>query len=73
MFRSTQTCTESGSLLFCCPGRASGEKKQKKLFSFKNIYKYLLTQFTVERGMCVYILIKRNNASLWAEQKYFAG
>lgn len=68
-----QTCTESGSLLSCCPGRDSGEKEKKNNFFFHlRIYKYLLTQFTVERGLCVYILIKEY-ASLWAEQKYFAG
>lgn len=49
-----QTCTESGSLLSRCPRRDSGEKK---LFSFNIQYKYLLKQLTVERGMCVYILI----------------
>lgn len=64
-----QTCTESESLLSCCPGRDSGEKNVV-FFPFKNIE--ILTQFAVERGMCVYILIKEY-ASLWAEQKYFAG
>lgn len=58
---------------FFCPGWDSGEKITLVfvfLFFFFHlrIYKYLLTQFTVERGMCVYILIKGIRFSLgWTE------
>lgn len=54
-----QTCTESGSLFYCCPGRDSGEKK--KLFFHLRIYKYLRT-YTVhsgKRNVCIYFN-KRN-------------
>lgn len=63
-----QTCTESGGLLSC---RQDKIQVKKEIFSFFfsiqnkekyiNIYIYIiLTQFTVERRMCVYILIKGN-------------
>lgn len=60
-----QTCTESGGLLSCRQDKIQ-VKKEKSFFFFsfkirKNIYIYIiLTQFTVERRMCVYILIKGN-------------
>lgn len=37
---------------------------KKNILFHLRIYKYLLTQFTVERGMCVYILIKGKCFSL---------
>lgn len=64
-----QTCTESGGLLSCRQDKIQVKKEKSFFFFFiqnkekyiKNIYIYIiLTQFTVERRMCVYILIKGN-------------
>lgn len=64
-----QTCTESGGLLSCRQDKIQVKKEKSFLFFFSiqnkekyiNIYIYIiLTQFTVERRMCVYILIKGN-------------
>lgn len=62
-----QTCTESGGLLSCCQDKIQVKKEKSFFFFFSiqnkekyiNIY-IILTQFTVERRMCVYILIKGN-------------
>lgn len=62
-----QTCTESGGLLSCRQDKIQVKKEKSFFFFFSiqnkekyiNIY-IILTQFTVERRMCVYILIKGN-------------
>lgn len=62
-----QTCTESGGLLSCRQDKIQVKKEKSFFFSIQNKEKYIniyiyiiLTQFTVERRMCVYILIKGN-------------
>jgi len=73
MFKNADLHWEWKSVIMLSRTRFRWKRKKNNFFFFHlRIYKYLLTQFTVERGLCVYILIKEY-ASLWAEQKYFAG